>query len=140
MSSSGLRLATDRRTFTIVVVDDEILIRLAAADFLREEGFRVVEASNAMEVRSVFEFGQPVHALFTDVLMPGMSGIDLSFWVRSRYPDVAILLTSGISDIHNDCSYRGEFGEPLPKPYSFDGLLSALISRLEKGNPHVQRG
>jgi CheY-like chemotaxis protein len=75
------------------VVDDEILIRKAVADFLRACGYRVLEASNAAEAQVVFKAGAPVEILISDVNMPGhMNGFCLAQWVRQEYPDVLAII------------------------------------------------
>lgn len=61
--SAGLR--------TILVVDDEILLRLSIADEFRAYGYAVVEAANADEALSILQSGTVIHAVFTDVRMPG---------------------------------------------------------------------
>ena len=102
----------------VLVVDDEPLVRLVAAETLRDEGFTVYEAADAAEALDVMAHHAEVGLVFTDIDMPGMSGMELAVEIRRRRPDVRCLLTSGRP--------RPQ-GEPrdsnfLPKPYSLDGL------------------
>jgi CheY-like chemotaxis protein len=85
---------------TILVVEDETLIRLATADFLREAGYRVLEAGDASEAQVIIGSGEPIELVFSDINMPGaLDGVELASWLAQRHPDVRIVLTSGIG--HN---------------------------------------
>lgn len=103
---------------TVLVVEDEILIRFAIADHLRDEGLRVIEASSAEEAQAVFKTDEPIEILFSDVdLGRGMSGVALATWVRETYPDVRILLTSGKALLDPDQAALSD-GPFLNKPYA----------------------
>jgi DNA-binding response OmpR family regulator len=80
---------------TIVLVEDEFLIRVSMADHLRDCGFRVLDAGSAAEAQTLFQSVEPIELMISDVNMPGMDGIALAQWVRSQFPDVRILLMSG---------------------------------------------
>jgi CheY-like chemotaxis protein len=71
---------------TILVVDDEVLIRMALSDFLQECGFKVLEAGNAEEAITILEQGHAVIDLvFSDVRMPGeLDGFGLAKWIREN--------------------------------------------------------
>jgi CheY-like chemotaxis protein len=104
-------------TPTVLVVDDDVLIRMVIADYLRECGFRVVEAANADEAVAVLE-ATPVDAVFSDVHMPGsMNGFGLAALVRQRYPGVAVTLTSGITRKADAAGELCMDGPLLAKPY-----------------------
>jgi CheY-like chemotaxis protein len=108
----------------VLVVDDEPLIRLVAAEALRDEGFTVYEAADAAEALDVMAHHAEVDLVFTDIDMPGMSGLELALEIRRRRPDVRCLLTSGRPRPR---------GEPrgsnfLPKPYNLSSL-SAEVRR-----------
>ncbi len=111
---------------TILVVEDEILIRLAISDYLRNSGFRVLEASNAGEALSVFAAGEPIELVFTDVSMPGrMNGGDLARWIRQHFPDVKVLLTSSdVAAMHEASSATDS--AVVRKPYSTDAVLAEI--------------
>lgn len=104
----------------ILVVEDEPLIRLFAAETLRDEGFTVYEAADAREALEVMEDHQEVEVVFTDIDMPGMDGVALADEIHRRRPAVRCLLTSGRARrvASNDAF--------LPKPYS-PGRLGAAI-------------
>jgi DNA-binding NtrC family response regulator len=115
------------RKSTVLVVEDEVLVRLAVADFLRHSRFRVLEASNADEAKTILIAGEPVEVVFSDVNMPGsMNGFELAQWVRRQYPDVKVLLASGVDHIASHAGYGKEEGPVLHKPYIFDVVLTHI--------------
>lgn len=118
-----------KRKTSILVVEDEILIRLAIADYLREAGYRVLEASNASEAVSVFAVGEPIELVFTDIHMPGtMNGLGLAAWVRRQFPDVKVLLTAGSSmDASGEAVDARE--TIVRKPYALEAI-TAQIGRM----------
>jgi len=99
----------------VLLVEDEILIRSAVAEFLRSAGYRVIEAANAAEAVAVFASGTPIDLVFSDVTMPGaMDGVGLARWVAGHHPGIRVILTSAISHARR----AGEIGAAyLPKPY-----------------------
>jgi CheY-like chemotaxis protein len=81
---------------TVLVVEDEALIRFSIATYLEDEGFEVLEASTADEAIAILAQRPDIHLLFTDIDMPGsMDGLRLSLYVRNRWPPVRIIVTSG---------------------------------------------
>ena len=80
----------------ILVVEDETLIRLWAADLLEENGFSVLEAEDADAALKVLESRPDVKLLFTDVQMPGsLNGMELAREVHARWPHILLVITSG---------------------------------------------
>jgi len=111
----------NHRASTILVAEDEVLIRMAASDFLRHYGYRVLEASNALEALALFRAGEPIEVVFSDVNMPGeMSGFELADWVYRQYPDVKVILTSGLARATDTDTPL------LQKPYDHDDLLARI--------------
>jgi CheY-like chemotaxis protein len=110
---------------SVLLVEDEALIRTVVAEGLRDEGFTVIEAANAAEALAVLASGLPVDLLFTDVRMPGtMDGLALARVVMRTRPDIGILVTSG----HHVDRPDG-FSEPiLPKPY----LIPEAVRRVRR--------
>jgi DNA-binding response OmpR family regulator len=110
-----------------LVVEDDVLIRLSVGEFLRHANYRVLEASNADEARAILESREPVELVFTDVDMPGeMNGFELAQWVRRQYPDVGVLLTSGVENLGETRGYGREHGPVLRKPYALDLVLTHI--------------
>jgi CheY-like chemotaxis protein len=81
---------------TILFVEDEALIRMDMAEFLRECGYRVHEAANASEAVEALESKFAVALAFTDVNLPeGMNGLELAEWIFNNRPGVKVVVTSG---------------------------------------------
>jgi CheY-like chemotaxis protein len=81
---------------TVLLVEDEPLIRLFLSELLEEAGFRVLEAANASEALTILKAGRTVSVLLTDVDMTsGNNGFELAQKVRKCFPDIEILILSG---------------------------------------------
>lgn len=80
----------------VLIVEDDELIRMHAADMVRDLGFGTLEATNADDAISLLEGCSDVTVVFTDIEMPGsMDGLHLVAVVRDRWPPIALLVTSG---------------------------------------------
>jgi CheY-like chemotaxis protein len=103
---------------TVLVVEDEVLLRLVIAQYLRDCGYRVIEAADADEAMLVL--GQPelaLDVLFSDIDMPGsMDGFALAQWTRSKRPGVEVMLTGSVPRAVNAATNLCEEGT-MPKPY-----------------------
>lgn len=88
-----------RAVGTVLLVDDEDLVRAATADMLVDLGYSVVEADSAEEALSHFEKGLAPDVLVTDHLMPGMTGIELARELRHRQPAIRVLVVSGYAEV-----------------------------------------
>jgi len=83
-------------TARILIVEDDVLIRAAAAQYLRGAGFEVLEAVSVEQALELLRAG-PVKAVFADVKLPGtQSGLDLMRIVQADFPKAKVLLTSGV--------------------------------------------
>jgi CheY-like chemotaxis protein len=93
----GERLAQEARAnHTVLIVEDEVLVRLMIAEELRSAGYGVIEAANADEALDVLAHVPAVSLIITDIRMPGsMDGVRFAQLVRSEYPTTRIVLTSG---------------------------------------------
>ena len=107
----------------VLLVEDEPLVRMTAADELEEAGFHVLEAANADVALAVLEArSDEVRVLFTDVHMPGsMDGMELAEQVHARWPHVRILISSGYARPHQD--EIPDDGRFMPKPYHAETLV-----------------
>lgn len=116
----------------VLVVEDEVLIRIAAADHLRHCGFKVAEAGSATEAQELILAGLAVDLVFSDVSMPGkMDGIALAQWLHEHLPGVPVVLTSGVTsslDAAKQACLNVHAYEP--KPYGYDGLVTAIRTAL----------
>jgi two-component system, response regulator PdtaR len=109
----------------VLIVEDETLLRMHAVEMIEEAGFDIVEAGNADEAISALEIRSDISVVFTDIQMPGsMDGLKLAAAVRSRWPPIKIIATSGRCAIREgDLPEDGLF---LPKPYSSESISSML--------------
>ncbi|WP_426131771.1 response regulator transcription factor [Pararhizobium sp. PWRC1-1] len=122
---------------TVLVVDDEPLIRMALADSLADEGYAVLEASNVLEAVAVLG-RHHIDALITDVDMPGaLNGFDLMRLVTSYGAGVAVIVTSG-GHTERECQGGQEFCF-LAKPYSFETIPVELASRISTNNKTIAK-
>ena len=109
----------------VLIVEDEVLLRWAAAEAAIAAGFGVVEAGNAIEAISILEKREDIGVVFTDVHMPGaIDGLQLAHLVRSRWPPIRIIATSGQLKLREDDLPRG--GHYLQKPYPVSKLTNML--------------
>lgn len=107
---------------TVLLVDDEELVRASTADMLAELGYRVIEVDSGEKALRLVEEGVHFDLLVTDHLMPGMTGIQLVGLVRSKLGDVPVLLVSGYAE-------QEGIGTDLPrltKPFRKDELAATL--------------
>lgn len=113
----------------VLVVEDEVLIRLVIAEELRAHGFLVVEAATADQALSYFQAGVQVDLVFSDVEMPGsMNGVGLVQRLRVATPNLPTVLTSGVSpDAHEADAF-------VSKPCDMKQVIG-LITRLLNKEP-----
>lgn len=115
---------------TVLVVEDEALLRMNTVDELKYLGLDVMEASNAREAIAIFKSGKRFECLFTDVDMPGdMDGLELAERVKNAWPPIEIIVTSGHRDVKDDDLPKD--GVFIGKPYSLE-LVNNLINQLTK--------
>ena len=100
----------------VLVVEDEMLLRMRAVDMVEDAGFTPLEAVDADEAVAILESRSDIALLFTDIQMPGsMDGLKLAHAVHERWPPIKIILVSGQLklaniDIRADSRF---FGKPL---------------------------
>jgi CheY-like chemotaxis protein len=115
---------------TVLVVEDEPAIRRLASRALRAAGHTVLEAGSGEAALAVAErHVGPIDVLFTDIVMPGMSGPALAAELARRYPGLRVVLTSGYAE--SEVARRGVAVGPngfLRKPYSAGELRAALAA------------
>ncbi len=88
--------SAERPAGRILIVEDDVLIRAAAAQYLRGAGFEILEAISVDQALELLRAG-PIQVVFTDVKLPGaQSGLDLMRIVQSEFPRTKVLLTSGV--------------------------------------------
>ena len=112
----------------VLVVEDEMLVRMDIVDELISAGFEVLEAGDADEAIAVLNDNPRIRAIFTDIDMPGrMDGLKLAALVRDRWPPVKIIVTSGHRQVGE--GMLPDAGRFIPKPYN-PGVVIASIREM----------
>lgn len=125
---------------TILVVEDEVLVRLVISDYLRECGYQVVEAAGTDEAKQVLQSGTKVDLIFSDVQLPGQAdGIALASWVKEQYPGIPVILTSGWAGAAEKARDLCHEGPLVVKPYGH-GMVLQRIQSLLSGAQRQDRG
>ncbi|MFC7540422.1 PAS domain S-box protein [Siccirubricoccus deserti] len=111
---------------TVLVVDDNPDVASFAASMLEELGYTTRRATNAGDALSLLAEDATIHAVFSDVVMPGeMDGVQLASALRLRHPRLAIVLATGYSQVLAEWQGKA-VAEVLSKPYRLDDLAAAL--------------
>jgi DNA-binding NtrC family response regulator len=115
---------------TILLVEDEVLVRVPIAQYLRDCGYRVVEAVNAEEAMTVLLHEETVvDVVFSDIEMPGaVDGFGLAKWIREHRPGLDVLLAGTINRTVENAKQLCAQG-PVPKPYDAE-IVHNHIKRL----------
>lgn len=115
----------DNRLRKLLLVDDEADGAAFAAALLSSHGLTVVVVHSANEALRTLQYDNDIDAVLSDVVMPGMTGLQLADEIRVRYPTVKIILMSGyaVRDLLGDREHSYLFAT---KPYRIDTLLELL--------------
>lgn len=130
MSTLILQMKPDRpqRPF-VLVVDDDDLIRMLAADIVSDAGSSVVEAGNADEATALLEGQEGIRMVLTEIDMPGtMDGLGLVAQIRRRWPQIHLIVASGMEHLQRSRIPTGVF--VFSKPYPRRQLRLCLRSVL----------
>ncbi len=122
-----------RGASTILLVEDEISVRDFAATVLARSGYTVLEAADGDEALALAaNYHEPIHLLFTDIVMPGLSGRDLAKRFAALHAESKILLTSGYSEALAGNRSLDASINFLAKPFSAD-QLTRTVDRILSG-------
>ena len=119
---------------TILLVEDEALVRVGLTEFLRENSYRVFDAGDAQEALQILKSGSVIDLAIIDVHLPGdMDGWDLGRQIRAEWPDIKIVVSTGA--VRSVDRLEDELGQGrlLLKPYSRRDLLYRVREALSKG-------
>lgn len=109
---------------TVLLVDDEELVRMSTADMLNDLGYEVAEACSAEEALKLLDAGLYPDLLVTDHLMPGMNGAELARHAASRRPGLLVLIVSGYAEAEGIAPGLAR----LAKPFRNAELASSLVA------------
>jgi CheY-like chemotaxis protein len=115
----------------VLVVEDEMLVRMDAIEAIEAAGFDVIEAADADEATAILERRSDIGLIFTDIHMPGsMDGLKLAHFVKGRWPPIKIIATSGHAKIRE--SDLPEGSRFLAKPYAIAEMARAIHHLIEQ--------
>lgn len=123
---------TEKSRGTVLLIDDDELVRAGTADMLAELGFDVLEAETANQGLEVIGVSPTLSAVVTDHLMPGMTGAELARKLKSEHPELPVLLISGYQNIE---SIAPDIPR-LSKPFRHAQLGACIASILGESGPH----
>ena len=123
-------LAKTENQETILVVEDDVLVRMPISQYLRDCGYKIIEAVNADEAMVVLLHREtPIDIVFSDIEMPGSTdGFGLAKWTRENRPGLDVILTGTLPRTVDSAKELCEQG-PIPKPYDAQ-LVHNRIRRL----------
>jgi PAS domain S-box-containing protein len=121
----GAEAATSGRGHHVLVVEDNEDVGRFSTELLQDLGYAIKWVVNAKEALAVLAEDELAFDLvFSDVIMPGMNGVELAVVIRERYPGLPVVLTSGYSSVLAENAHRGF--ELIQKPYSVEALSRTL--------------
>jgi PAS domain S-box-containing protein len=115
--------STQSKSLRVLLVDDDILVSMGAADMLLDLGHSVTEAQSGAHALKLLKSDAPFDVVVTDYAMPGMNGFELAQRIKAGHPRLPIVLATGYAELPADRSI--EFGH-LSKPYTSKDLAAAL--------------
>ena len=120
-----------RKAGTVLLVEDEPLVRMAVGEHLEECGYRVLYAGDSDDALEILKLRQEIDVVFTDVRMPGsMDGLGLARWIVENKPRIAVMVASG--DTAKDTVLKELCGaKAFLKPYNFDEVTQHIRDAIQ---------
>jgi CheY-like chemotaxis protein len=117
---------------TVLVVEDDEMLRMCAAEVVADAGFTPVEAANADEAVAILESRSDIALVFTDIQMPGsMDGLGLARTVHDRWPAIKIILVSGRVELsERERPVNSRF---FQKPFGMKQMIEGLQDMIRPG-------
>jgi DNA-binding NtrC family response regulator len=126
------RAETDSRV--ILLVEDDSLIRMTTAEYLRSIGYDVIEAVTADEGARTLSSGAKIHLVFSDVSLPGdMGGFSFAVWIRQNFPFLPVVLMSGVDSAVRPLD-RQHLIPFIAKPFRMEDAGRLIASELAKAS------
>lgn len=125
-------MSEDVSPSVVLVVEDELMLRMRAVDIVQDAGFEPIEAISADEAIAILESRDDISCLFTDIQMPGsMDGLKLAHVTHTRWPHIKIILVSGqIAVTEADAPEDSKF---FPKPLEIEQMIVELQDMVGRG-------
>jgi len=119
---------------TILVAEDDVLVRIAIAEYLRACGFRVIEASGGLEAKTVLQHGPEIHVLFADARLAGDdNSFALAQWTRRYRPKISVILNANLPKKSEAAAHLCARNQPNPPPASH---LRERIKAMKASHTH----
>jgi DNA-binding NtrC family response regulator len=119
---------------TILVVEDECLVRMDVANEFHRQGFRVLEAQDADKARDLLQ-SEAIDLLFTDIQLPGgMDGLALAKLVHATRPEIKVIIASGSVQMEGSPKMADAF---FSKPYDFVRIVAVIRKLLADRDPRL---
>ena len=117
---------------TILIVEDDILIRGTVAEYLRNAGYKAIEAGNGEEALEVYEKEHP-NLILLDIMLPGYSGMELLKMIRIFDKETMIIMMTALSDEMTQLSaFEYQIDDYITKPFSVNVLIKKIESLLRR--------
>ena len=132
ITAVNIEATTSGRGHRILVVEDNEDVGKFSTELLQDLGYATKRADNAKQALALLATDESAFDLvFSDVIMPGMNGVELATIIRERYPDLPVVLTSGYSSVLAENAHHGF--KLIQKPYSVEALSRALQRAILEG-------
>ncbi len=124
---------------TLLLVDDEPMVRDVEAQIQRQQGCKVLEATSAAEALQLARESASIHLLITDLSMPGVDGLELTRQFRTMHPETPMLMVSGSLPLLRDRTLGLDQFEFLEKPFAFNELVDKVRRILDAADSAPKR-
>ncbi|MCA0202476.1 MAG: response regulator [Proteobacteria bacterium] len=124
--------ASKHESCTVLVVDDEMMVRAVVGEMLRALGYAVCEADSAKAAIALLRKGRSITTIITDIQMPDITGIELANMIRHARPDIRVIYMTAYAKEATQKGNQLLNHDVLVKPFTFDQLESVMIERLQQ--------
>ncbi len=119
-------------THTILVVDDELLIRDLLYDFFQGQGWEIAVAENGEKALEILRSRQ-IDLVLTDIKMPHMDGLTLTSEMRESYPDIPVVLMTGYPSVESAVTaLRNKAADYITKPFNINQLYKVVEAKVKE--------
>jgi len=123
---------------TVLIVDDDVMIRSFEAQLLSSQGYNVLQADSGAEALRLAD-NATIHLLLTDYLMPDVDGLELTRKFRAVHPETPVLMVSGSLPLTDNRIANLAHFDFLAKPFAFDELVQKVRTLIQAETPFPMR-